>query len=194
VWRILDAIQDPDRHGTEWKAIVHRIGHVVRGVVYGALGIESFRLFSGFGGSNGREVQMWTARIMDVPLGGVLIGLVGLGVSVFGVSEVVAGFKGGYSRTLDLSPIPARWRRTAEAISRFGIGARGVIITVLGVLLVRAAFQNDPSEAQGTRGSMLKLADVADGRWILAFIGAGFLAYAIDQAIHARCRRIKPVI
>lgn len=193
LWRILDAIHDPDRHGTEFKGLVHRIGHVFRAVVYGALGIESFRLFSGLSGSNGREAQMWTARILDVPLGVVLVGLVGVIVSVFGVSEIIASFKGGYSRTLDLSRIPAGWRRTAEAISSFGIGARGVIITVLGVFLVRAAFQNDPTEAQGTRGSMLELANAAEGRWMLAFIGAGLLAYAIDQAIHARCRRIKPV-
>jgi len=193
VWRVLDAIQDPDHLGTELKGLVRRIGHVGRAAVYGALGIESFRLFSGLSGSNGHETQMWTARIMDVPFGAFLVGLLGAIVAAFGVSEIIAAFKGGYSKTLDLSPIPAGWRRTAETISRVGIGARGVIFTVLGVFLVRAAFQNDPTEAQGTRGSMLELADAADGRWILAFVGAGLFAYAIDQAIHARCRRIKPV-
>jgi hypothetical protein len=32
------------------------------------------------------------------------------------------------------------------------------------------------------------------GRWILAAIAAGFIAYAIDQAVHARWRRIRPVV
>lgn len=41
---------------------------------------------------------------------------------------------------------------------------------------------------------MLELADATDGFWILAFVGAGLLAYAFDQALHARCRRITPVL
>ena len=193
LWRILDAIRDPDHHGTEFKGIVTRIGNVVRAAIYGGLGIESFRLFRGMRGSTGREAQMWTARILHIPFGTLIVGLLGGIVSVYGVSEIISSFKGGYSRTLDISPIPARMRGIAEAISRFGIGARGVIIVVLGVFLVRAAFERDPGEAHGTRDSMLEVANAVDGPWLLAFIGAGFLAYAVDQAIHVWCRRIKPV-
>jgi hypothetical protein len=46
----------------------------------------------------------------------------------------------------------------------------------------------------GTRQSMLELANAVPGRWMLAAIGAGLIAYAIDQALHARCRRIRAVI
>ena len=193
-WRILDAISDPDGHGTDFKGLVTRIGNGVRAMIYGALGLEAFKLFRGLGGSSQDEARMWTARIMDFPLGVWLVGLGGVIVAVYGVSEIIASFRGGYSRTLDLSPIPPRLRATAEAISRFGIGARGVIISTLGVFLVRAALQRDPSEAHGTRESILEIVNVANGRWILAFIGAGLFAYAIDQAIHARCRRIRDPI
>lgn len=194
LWRVLDAIRDPDQHGTSVKGLVTRIGNGVRAVIYGGLGIEAFRLFQGMSGSRPREAQMWAARIMDVPFGAWVVGLGGLIVAVYGVSEIISGFKGGYSRTLDLSPIPAHLRRATDTISRFGIGARGVIITVLGSFLVRAALQQDPTEAHGTRDSILELVDAVNGVWILAFVGAGLLAYACDQAIHAVCRRIKPVI
>src|SRR5215203_2518719 len=102
VWRILDAIRDPDRHGTAFKGIVTRIGNLVRAAIYGGLGVESFRLFRGLRGSNGREAQMWTARILDIPFGPFIVGLLGAIVSVYGVSELIASFKGGYSRTLDI--------------------------------------------------------------------------------------------
>lgn len=194
LWRILDAIRDPDHHGTEFKGLVTRIGNAVRALIYGGLGVEAFRLFRGLGGSNGQEAQLWTARFMDVPLGEWLVGLGGLIVAIYGVSEVISAFKGGYSDTLDLSTIPPQLRRTTENISRLGIGARGLIITVLGIFLVRAAMQRDPSEAHGTRESMLELANAVPGRWVLLFIGLGLLAYAFDQAVHARCRRIRPVI
>ena len=33
LWRVLDAIRDPDHHGTEFKGIVTRIGNVVRAAI-----------------------------------------------------------------------------------------------------------------------------------------------------------------
>lgn len=194
LWRILDAIGDPDRHGTSFKGLVTRIGNAVRALIYGGLGIEAFRLFRGLGGSSRHEAQMWTARFLDFPLGEWLVGLAGLIVAIYGVSELISSFKGGYSNTLDVSPIPPGLRSTAENISRVGIGARGVIITILGIFLVRAALTRDPSEAHGTRESILELANTIPRDWALLFIGVGLLAYAFDQAIHAWCRRIRPVM
>ena len=149
LWRVLDAIRDPDHHGTDVKGLVTRIGNGVRAVIYGGLGIEAFRLFRGLGGSSSGEAQMWTARIMDVPAGVWIVAIGGAIVAVYGVSEIIAGFRGGYSRTLDLSPVASHLRTVAEAISRFGIGARGVIITVLGTFLVRAGLQRRPERGAG---------------------------------------------
>jgi hypothetical protein len=194
VWRILDAITDPDRHGTDVGGLVTRIGNVIRGGIYGALGVEAFNLARGLRGSSGNEAVMWTARIMDWPLGEWLIGIAGAVVAVYGVSEVIDSAKGGFDKSLDYSPFPAGWRQPLRNISRFGVGARGVIIATLGVFLVRAAIQNDPSEAHGTRESVIELAGAVNGRWLLAAIAAGLFAYAIDQAVHARCRRIRAPI
>jgi hypothetical protein len=193
VWRVLDAVMDPDRHGTDFGGLVTRIGNLVRALIYGAVGFEAFRLFRGLGGGHGSE-KAWTAKVLDVPGGPWIVGFLAAIIAIYGVSEIIASLKGGYSRTLDLSPLPAQFRRTCESISRFGIGARGIIITVLGIFLLRAAIQQDPSEAQGTRGSILELADAVNGTWVYALIGAGLLAYAFDQALHARCRRITPVV
>ena len=194
LWRILDAIADPDRNGTEFSGLVTRIGNGVRSVAYGALGVEAFRLAQGLGGSSGDEAEMWTARIMTWPMGVWLIGLAGAIVAVYGVLEIVHSIQGKADKTLDHSRLPAAWRSPLIAISRFGVGARGLIISTLGVFLVRAAVQHDPSEAAGTRESILELAGAISGRWLLLAIGVGFLAYAVDQAVHARCRRIKPVV
>jgi hypothetical protein len=40
---------------------------------------------------------------------------------------------------------------------------------------------------------MLEIANAMEGRWLLAATAAGLLAYAVDQALHAKCRRIRPV-
>lgn len=191
VWRIADAITDPDRHGRDAGGLILRIGNVVRGSIYGMLGIEAFRLMRGLRGSNGREAEMWTARIMDFPYGDWLIGATGLIVAAYGVSEIWEAWRERVGKLIDLSPLPAAARSAVANISRFGVAARGIIITVLGTFLVRAAVRHDPSEAAGTRESMLELANVFEGRLLLWAMAAGLLAYALDQALHARCRRIR---
>jgi hypothetical protein len=90
-----------------------------------------------------------------------------------------------------MSCFSANWRTPLENISRFGVGVRGGLITTLGYFLIRAAWTHDASEAGGQRESMLQLGGLVDGRWFLAIIAAGVLAYAVDQAVHARCRRIR---
>lgn len=193
-WRVLDAFADPDGHGFGFGGLVVRVGNVIRGLIYGALGVEAFRLARGLRGSKGDEAEMWTARVMELPFGEWLVGLAGAIVAVYGFSQLVTALKLKMDKLIDLSAVPSILRGPAVKISRFGVGARGVIIAVLGVFLVRAAFTHNPSEAHGTRESVLEIANAVQGRWLLAAIAAGLMAYGIDQALHARCRRIRPVI
>lgn len=189
VWRILEAVRDPDRHGTDFGGLVARIGSVVRGLIYGALGLEAFRLFGGTGSSSGDETEAWASRIMNVPFGDWLIGLVGAIVVAYGASQVIKAFKGEDDPLVNWGSVS----RTICRICRFGVGARGLIIVTLGVFLVRAAWQHDPSEAAGARESLIELVGVLEGRWLLGLMAAGLLAYAVDQAVHAKYRRIRSV-
>ena len=193
-WRVLDAFADPDHHGTDFGGLVTRIGNVVRAVIYGALGMEAFRLARGLRGSSGRETEMWTGRILDLPLGEWIVGLAGIIVVAYGLSEIVTAARERIGRLIDAHRLPAAARTTLINIGRFGVGARAVVIVAIGVFLVRAALRHDPSAAAGTRESMLELAGVFEGRLVLAAISLGMVAYGIDQAVHARCRRIRSPI
>jgi hypothetical protein len=194
VWRFLDAWQDPDRRGHDFSGLVIRIGNVIRGIIYGGLGLEAFRLVRGLRGSSEREAELWTARIMDLPLGVWLVGIAGVIVTIYGISQLISAIRVHVEDTIDLSGVPSSWRVPVTRISRVGVGARGVIIAVLGVFLTRAAITHNPRVAAGTRESILEIANAVQGRWLLAAIAAGLLAYGIDQALHATCRRIRPVI
>jgi hypothetical protein len=194
VWRILDAFADPDRDGTAPGGLVTRGGNVVRGVIYGALGLEAFRLLRGLRGSSGDEAELWTARILSLPFGELAVAIAGGAAAAYGISEVVHGVRGTHDVKLDWSPIPRDVRPAVQKICRFGVAVRGGLIATLGVFLVRASFNHDPDQAAGSRESMLRLSGIFDGTWFLALIAAGVIAYAVDQAVHAVCRRIRPVI
>jgi hypothetical protein len=192
-WRVLDALADPDRDGTVLAGLVTRIGNAVRGVIYGALGIEAFRLLGGLRGSRRDDAEFWTARILAIPLGEVVLGVAGGIAAVYGASEIIHGIRGTHDTKVDWSPVPSRVRPAVQRISRFGVAIRGGLIVTLGLYLVRAALSQDPDQAAGARESMLRLGGVFEGRWFLAVIAAGVIAYAVDQAVHARCRRIREV-
>jgi hypothetical protein len=195
VWRWLDAAADPDRDGTTPAGVVTRIGNVCRGLVYGGLGLEAFRLLlRGRSGSNGDEAELWTARLLDFPLGEILVAAIGATVAIYGTREVILGIRGTHDAKVDWSAIPSRMRNGLQNISRFGVATRGGLLATLGVFLVRAALTRNPDQAAGSRESMVRLGGLFDGRWFLALIAAGVIAYAIDQAVHARCRRIRPVL
>ena len=193
-WRLLDALADPDRAGLSPAGLITRIGNAVRGVIYGALGIEALRLVRGLGGSSGDAAELWTARIFQLPFGEVVVGLAGAIVAAYGISEMAQGIRGTHDAKVDWSPIPRGIRPAVQRISRFGVAIRGGLIMTLGVYLVRAAWNHDPNQAAGPRESMLRLGGVFEGEWFLALIAAGVIAYAVDQAVHARCRRIRPVV
>lgn len=78
-------------------------------------------------------------------------------------------------------------------IARSGVAARGALVVTLGVFLVRAALTHNPNEAAGARESLMQFG-VFGGRWVLGLVALGLLAYGVDQAVHARCRRIRPVL
>ncbi len=194
LWRVLDALFDPDRHGTDPKGLAVRIGSLIRAVVYGALGLESLRLARGLRGSSGDDTKMWIARVMDLPLGDWIVALTGAIIVIYAVSEVASAIRPRKGADMDVSSLPRKARGPLLAISRFGVAARAVILSVAGVFLVRAGIRSDPSEAHNTRESMLELAGAFQGRWLLLAIALGLLAYAVDQALQARCRRIRSPI
>lgn len=193
-WRVLDAFFDPDRHGTSVGGLVKRIGSLLRATIYGMLGFEAFRLARGLRGARRGEAQLWVARIMDLPLGEWLIGIAGVIVVAYGISQIAAAVRHRVGKRLDVTVLPVSVRRPLINIGRFGVTARALIIVVLGLFLVRAALQADPSEAVGTRESMLELAGVFQSRWAPAAVALGLIAYGVDQALHALCRRIRSPI
>jgi hypothetical protein len=120
-----------------------------------------------------------------------LVGLLGAITAGYGVSQIVAAIRDTHEEKRNLTSLDPARRRILTRICRFGVGSRALIIVVLGILLMRAAYLHDPRAAAGLRGSIRELAGAGPRRWLLAFIAFGLIAYAVDQALHARYGRIR---
>ncbi len=198
VWRALDAWFDPDRRGLTFRGIAVRVGHVIRALAYGTIGLEAFRLARGLrassSGQTSRQTRLWTARVMDLPFGDWLVVLVGLGVVGYGIWEIIKAVRQRTDKSVDPSQLPPAVRAPLVNIARFGVVSRAAVIIVLGVFLARAALQHDPSQALGPRESIIELVGLFHSRWALGAIGLGLMAYGVDQVVHAWCRRIRSPI
>jgi hypothetical protein len=197
-WRVLDAWFDPDRRGATLAGLAVRLGSVMRAAAYGTIGLEAFRLARGLrassSGQTSRQTRLWAARVMDLPFGEWLVVLVGLGVIAYGIWEIVKALREETDRSVDPSRLPPAMRAPLVNVARFGVMARAAVIGALGFFLARAALQHDPSQAPGPRESIIELVGLFHSRWVLGAIGLGLMAYGVDQAVHAWCRRIRPPI
>ena len=187
LWRVLSAFTDSENRGSDAKGIAVRIGSFGRGLIYGAITIGVVRLMTRGGGGSGSEAQAkhWTAAIMDKPFGRWIVLLGGLGVIVYGAYQLYAAWDAKLSKRLRLGQIDDRVRRKVVAVSRFGLGARGIVFFVIGGSLVLAAVKHDPQAAHGTPGALAALPQP-----VLVLVGVGLIAYGVYALVNARYRSI----
>lgn len=196
LWRIVQALLDPEHEGGDAKGIATRAAYLISGVLYAALAIEAFRLglgssSGGSGGSSGGGADHWTAMAMQQPLGRWAVGLVGLGLIAFALYEFRKAVTADIDDRLDLSELGATGRSWVVRIGRAGLAARGVVFVLIGWFLIRAAVQQNPSEAGGLEEALETLQGQAYGPWLLGLVAAGLVAYGLFQIVKGRYRLIR---
>ena len=71
-----------------------------------------------------------------------------------------------------------------------GSVGRGVVFGLLGVLLVGAAINHDPNQAQGIDGTLRTIADQSYGQVLLFLTALALFAFAAYSLVEARYRRL----
>lgn len=190
VWRLVEAVMDPDRRGTSFKGLAIRAGSAARGVFHGGLGITAFRVaFGQRSGPATGEPRQWTAFAFDMPGGELLVWLAAGGITAYGFYQLYRAYAAKLGRQLDLSPLPGGVVGLVVGVSRFGIAARGIVFCLIGFFLARAALLHDAGKAGGLQESLKMLADI--GRWPFVAVASGLAAYGLYELVNARYRRIR---
>ncbi len=140
--------------------------------------------------SDSQVARDGTATLMSYPLGRWAVAGVGIGIMIFGLYQLFSAYRGDRRHQFHSAALGPAGRTWIEAISRFGIGARGIVFVTIGVFLIAAAYWKDPRQARSVGGALHTLARQPYGPWILGIVALGLVAFGIRELLMAAHRRL----
>ncbi|WP_307867866.1 DUF1206 domain-containing protein [Umezawaea beigongshangensis] len=174
----------------ERKRLVKRISAGVRGIIGITLGVAAISIASGSGGGDSEQQQQdLTAKVLELPAGQFLVGLVALGVLAVAFFIARKGVTKSFEEDLDMGDLPTGTRQWVERLGRVGFLGKGIAIAVIGVLLGIAAVNSDPQQSGGLDKALHTLAAQPFGVFLLAVIALGFLGYGVYCFAAARAHK-----
>ena len=191
LWGVIRAVLDPLRKGDSPLGIAQRLGFAASAVAYAGLLFFTIGFIVGSLPQAARSID-WTAKLLAMPFGAWLVGMVGMcWIAVAGI-QIVRGWRGQFVCDLDLDRRSAAERRWAVSLGRVGTVTRGGVFTIMGIFVVASAFQANPHHATGMDGALLELLRRPFGRPLLALAGLGFIVFGVYSAMCARWMQIRP--
>jgi hypothetical protein len=191
LWQLARAVLGGNLEGGEDESIWKRFGYAARGIFYGALFVTTTMIVLGAdeGGSK-QEEDRATAYLLDLPAGPLLVGAAGLAFVGAGLWNVYRGVTTKFREKLKLRKLSDAEDKAYTVIGVVGFVARGVVFGLIGVFLIRAAYQYDPQEAVGIDGALAELAQASYGPLLLGLTAAGLFAFGLYSFVEARYREV----
>jgi Domain of Unknown Function (DUF1206) len=190
-WRFAEALLGRPLEGGEKEGWAKRLGLVARGLWYLGLCAIAVGVVAGVHEQSGsREEDRVTARVFELPLGRWIVAAVGLGILGAAAFNVWRGVTGKFRENLKLRKLSEVEDRAFTIVGGVGHVARGVVFGLIGLFLVRAAYQYDPKEAVGLDGALSKVVQQSYGTTLLGIVAGGLIAYGLFCFVEARYREV----
>jgi hypothetical protein len=178
VWQALEAIWG-HRDEEGGKRVLKRVVSVGKVVLYGYLAFSAFKTAIGSSSGGGGGTEGLTAKLMKLPAGPLLVGLVGVGVVVTAGFLAYRGWKEKFRSKLDSAGKTGRDGRAYILLGKIGYIAKGVALAVIGALFLYAALTHDPDKSAGLDQALHKILQQPFGGPILVVIAIGFAGYGL---------------
>lgn len=184
VWRLVQALLDPEHPHAGAKRIGIRLFYAVSAIVYGSLAATAWQLGRGDRAEEDGH-EGWVARLLQQPSGTWLVMLAGLFVMGYGVHQLAKAWRGDVNRHMGTRD--AALRRGVTLLGRIGTAARGLVLLPIGWFVLQAGRHYRAAVAADT-GEVLKM---LEHEWLVAAVGVGLLAYGLHQVAKALFRHIE---
>jgi len=104
--------------------------------------------------------------------------------------QIWKAFRAQFDEDIDAESMRRETGAWALTVGRIGTAGRGLILTVMGILLARAGFDRTPSRAGGMADSLWTLMTQPYGTWLFAAAAGGLVCFGIFQLFHWRYARL----
>ncbi|MBD3782391.1 MAG: DUF1206 domain-containing protein, partial [Micrococcales bacterium] len=180
VWNLARAVT-----GRHCHTRLKRLEHAADGIAYATVAWAAAAFAIGAGQSSRDSTIGITRTLLTLP-GGVLL-VVGAGIAVAGVGAF--SIWSGLSRDF-LVDLARRPGRALVVVGIIGFVARGVAFGIVGLLFVVAARTHDVRASTGIDGALHYLQAAPAGRYALAVVSVGLVAFGVY--LMTRARHLRP--
>jgi hypothetical protein len=189
LWQATEAAWGHRRELDDRKRTASRAESAVKAVIYLVLAVVAFRVVTGSsqGGQGGEQV---TAKLLQLPAGQVLVGLAGVAIVAAAVVLAWRGLRTKFEEHLDLSELGPGARSAVINLGKVGYIARGIVFTLVGILVVAAAVTFDPDKARGMDAALRQVAARPYGPWLLGLMALGLMCFGAYSFAESRYRRL----
>lgn len=178
VWQLLEAaVGHRDEDGG--KRVAKRAGSVLKAVLYGTLGWTALQIATGSGGSGSSGTDGPTAKLMSMPGGPVLVGLVGVAIAGFAVRQVYKGLSEDFAKKLDVEGQTGGSGRAVLLFGKVGYVSKGAALLVVSALFLWAAFTHDPQKSGGLDQALHQVLQQPFGAPVLIVMAAGIACFGL---------------
>jgi hypothetical protein len=185
--RVFQAFFDTENKGSDAKGLATRLNYASSAVIYLSLIVYAIKLASGNPGS-GDKRQFFVSKIMSYPMGEWIVGIAGLVIIGAGIYQIYLGVSRKFMKHIKL--YRADFHDGFEKAGMIGYAARGLVFSIIGYFLVRAAIDSNPKEADGTREAFDFLQHNF-GNLLMGIVALGLIAYGIFMFVRARHENIR---
>jgi hypothetical protein len=159
LWCLVQALADTEHKGTTFAGIVARVFYAGIGVFYLVLTVSALELLTGTGRvlQGDQPEREWTGLVLALPLGRWLVALAALAFIGFGVHEIHRAFAQSFQILKATETSGSTEDSLARRVGQVGITARAVVLAMIGVFLIQAAADYDPSRVRGLGGTLIAM-------------------------------------
>jgi hypothetical protein len=185
VWQAAEAAWGHRDKPAGKKRIGKRLGSAGRAITYAAIAIAAIAALQGTSHSGDQKQEGWTARLLALPFGRVLVGAVGLVIIVLAARQVIKGVKKSFTQDLAGGISPG-----VERLGQVGYISKGVAMAVVGGLFGWAAVTYDSSKAGGLDDALRTINSAPLGSVLLTVVALGLVCFGIYCFFWARHPKI----
>lgn len=191
-WRFIQSVKDPENIGNDSKARAKRAAFFISGILYLGFAVLAVMRVVGSRGSGSGSSGSSTGQssFLASETGLLLLGVIGAGIIIAGIFQIVKAYKNDYQKKFDLSSLSEeKKRKSIKNTAKLGLSARGVILLIIGYFALQAAINSNPSEIKSTSEAFSFIQESSYGAWLLGAVAAGLICYAIYMFLMAKYRR-----